>query len=151
MALFKRLNRDEPERIFVSFENNEGSALVKDQTIQIDHTSQVDGVKARQHDSALLCHLFLGIVDAAVATGGWGLAQTYGYRSSSIVWQTDTSQDTGVLLVPVSVQNYLQSVASTFASNTTVTIRPVYAYLLESIASAAASATISKKIWIRAM
>lgn len=150
MALLKRINRDEPERIFVAFENNEGSALVKDQCIQVDGTSQVDGVKARQMDTGLL-YAFLGIVDAAVATGGWGLAQVFGYRSSSVVFQTNTSQDTGVALVPVAGQNYLQSVATTVASNTTITLQPIYAVLLETIASAAASATVSRKMWIRAM
>jgi len=150
MALFKRLNRDEPERIFVAFENNEGSALVRDQTIQIDTTSQVDGVRARQMDTGQL-FAFLGVVDAAVATGGVGLAQTYGYRSTSVVFQTNTSQDTGVALVPVAAQNYLQSVATTLASNTTITLQPIFAVLMESIASAAASATVSRRVWIRAM
>ena len=150
MALMKRLNRDEPERIFVAFENNEGSALVRDQTIQIDTTSQVDGVRARQMDTGQL-FAFLGVVDAAVATGAFGLAQTYGYRSTSVVFQTNTSQDTGVALVPVAAQNYLQSVATTLASNTTITLQPIFAVLMESIASAAASATVSRRVWIRAM
>jgi len=151
MPLFKRLNRDTPERIFIPFENNEGATINANQTVQIDVTSEVDGIKGRDVDSALLAHSFMGIADAAVTDGNFGLLQIYGYRSTSIVFQTNTSQDTGVLLVPVSVQDYLQSVASTFASNTTVTIQPIFAILLESIASAAASATVSRKIWIRSM
>jgi len=118
--------------------------------VQVDETTDVDGVKARDMDTGSL-FAFLGVADAAVADGEFGLAQVYGYRSSSQVFQTDTSIAAGVPLVPVAAQEYLQSVVSTIASNAAVTLQPIYAVLLESIASAAASATQSVKIWIRAM
>jgi hypothetical protein len=148
--LFKSLNRDEPERVFVPFENNEGQTIAANQTVQLDASTAADGVKAISMRSGSL-YAFLGVADAAVSNGAFGLAQVYGYRSTGMVFQTNTSQDTGVALVPVAAQSYLQSVATTVASNTTITLQPIFAVLLESIASAGASATVSRKVWIRAL
>jgi hypothetical protein len=149
--IFQRTNRTDPERVFVVVRNNEGAALNKDQTVQWEPASaSVDGVRVRDMDTGNE-FLFVGIVDAAIADGDYGLVQVYGYRSTSIVFQTGTSQDTGVPLVPAAGQDYLQSVASTTASNAAVTLQPVFAALLESIASSAASATVSRKVFVRAL
>ena len=105
------------------------------------NSDSIDGVRVRQTDTGLL-HAFVGVADAAITSGNYGLIQVYGYRSTSRVFQTNTSIDTGTPLVPVAGAAYVQSFAS---SNVP------YAVLLETIVSAAASATISKKIFIRAM
>jgi len=154
--LFKRLNREQPEQVFVVCQNNIGSgtAMVANQAVQLDITTNVDGVKAVVPTTAgLWC--FLGIADAAIGDQDYGLVQVYGYRSSSIVFQTDTSQAAGLPMVPVNAANYLQTLASTytFASNTTVSVsmRPYVGMLAESIASSSASATISAKVFLRAL
>jgi hypothetical protein len=148
--LFKRLTRDLPEQVFVVVENNEGTTLAKDQTVQIDNTTAVDGIKSRALDTGAL-YCFQGLADAAIAAGGFGLVQVYGYRSTSKVFQTDTSLAAGAPLVPVAAVAYLQTVASTIASNAAVTLQPFYAALLESVVSSSASATASAKIFIRAL
>lgn len=131
-----------------------GTAMAKDGVAQLDITTNVDGIKAVVPTTAgLFC--FLGIIDAAIADQDYGLVQVYGYRSSSQVFQTDTSQAAGLPAVPTNAANYLQTLATmyTFASNTTVSVsmRPYVAMLAESIASSSASATISAKIFIRAL
>ena len=149
--IFQRLSRTDPERLFVVVRNNEGAAFNANQTVQWEPASaSVDGVRTRDMDTANE-YLFVGVADAAIADGDYGLIQVWGYRSTSILFQTNTSIDTGAALVPVAAQDYLQSVASTTTSTANVTLQPVYAALLESIASSSASATISKKIFIRAM
>ena len=152
--IFKRINRDQVESVFSAVFNNQGSAFVKDQAVQLDITTAVDGIKAVQPTTAgLWC--FEGLADAAISDQDYGLVQTYGYRSSSIVFQTGTSQAAGLPLIPVNAANYLQTTASsyTFASNTTVSVTqfPYVVMLAESIASSAASATISAKTFIRAL
>jgi hypothetical protein len=151
MALFKRLNRTDPEQIFIVVLANEGAALTKDATCQWEVASaSVDGVRVRDVDTANeWC--FAGVVDAATADGAYGLIQIYGYRSSSVVFQTDTSQTTGLPLVPVAGQEYFQSVVSSTTSSANVTQRPIMAVLLESITDQATSSTVSRKIFIRAM
>ena len=125
--------------------------MVANQTAQLELASaSIDGVRVRDMDTGNL-HSFVGICDAALADGAYGLFQVYGYRSTSILFQSGTSIATGALLIPVAGQDYMDTVASTFASNTTVTIQPVFAILGESITDSSASATISKKIFLRAL
>lgn len=149
--IFKRLNRTDPEQVFIVVLANEGSALVQNQTVQWEVASaSVDGVRVRQMDTGNL-HVFAGIVDAAIADTNYGLIQVYGYRSGSILLQSNTTIVTGGLLVPVAGQNYMQQVVSSTTSSADVTLQPVFAYALESLDTAGASATASKKIFIRAM
>jgi hypothetical protein len=147
--IFKRVNRDQPETVFISVLSNETCAA-GDACIWETASASIDGVKVRQPDTSLL-YAFVGVADAAITSGEYGLVQVYGYRSSSRVFQTNTSQDTGVNLVPTAGAAYLQSVASSTTSSANVTQQPVFAMLGESIASSSASATISAKIFIRAL
>lgn len=149
--IFQRLSRTDPERVFVVVENNEGATIVADQTVQWELASaSIDGVKVRDMDTGNL-HAVVGIADAAIAAGAFGLVQVYGYRSTSKVFQTGTSIDTGVILVPTAGQEYLQSVASSTTSAANVTLQPVIAVLGESIVDSTASGTVSRKIFIRAL
>lgn len=147
--LFKRLNRTDPEQIFMVVLNNEGAAMVADQTVQLEVASaSVDGVRARDMDTGnLFC--FLGVADAAIADGAYGLIQIYGYRSSSIILTTDTSITTGIPLVPVAGQDYFSSIVSSTTSSANVTLQPVFAVLLESITTS--TGTVSRKVFLRAM
>ena len=154
--LFKRLVREQAEAVFIVAQNNIGSgtSIVKDMPVQMDITSAVDGVKVVT-PSAAGAWCFAGIADAAIADQDFGLVQVYGYRSSSQVFQTNTSQAAGLPLVNSAAASYLLSTASsyTFASNTTVSVTqfPYMAALVSSIASSAASATISVPIFLRCL
>ena len=149
--LFQRLSRTDPERVFVIMQNNEGATVAKDDACQLELASaSIDGVKMRQPDTGNL-FAFVGIADAAMPAGDYGLVQVYGYRSTSKVFQTNTSINTGQALVPVAGAAYLQSVASSTTSSADTTLQPVYAVIGESVASSTASATISVKLFIRAL
>ena len=131
--------------------NNEGASLTANSACQLELASaSVDGIKVRQPDTSNL-FAFVGIVDAAIADQAYGLVQVYGYRSTVTVFQTNTSQATGVPLVPTAGAGYMQSVASTVASNTTITLQPIFAVLAESITDATASGTVNVKAMIRAL
>jgi hypothetical protein len=147
--IIKRLNRTDPERVFVVALCNEAQAA--DTAVAMEAaTASIDGVKVRQPDTGML-YAFVGLNDASIASGSYGLVQVYGYRSTSVVFQTNTSISEGVPLVPVAGQAYLQSAVSTLASDAAITLQPYFAALLETIVSSAASATVSKKIFLRAM
>ena len=149
--IFQRVNRTDPERVFVVMRNNEGAAMIKDQTCQLELASaSIDGVRVRDMDTANEW-AFMGIVDAQIADGAYGLIQIYGYRSTSIVFQTGTSVATGVPLAPSAGQDYLVSTISTLASTNNVTRTPIFAFLGESITDQATSSTVTKKIFLRAM
>jgi len=138
--IFQRLNRTDPERIFMVMRSNETSAA--DDCVCLETNSDsIDGVRVRLPDTGLL-HTFVGVADAAITSGSYGLIQVYGYRSTSRIFQTNTSIDTGVVLTPVAAAVYAQSFAS---SNVP------YGVLLETIVSSSVSNTVSRKIFIRAM
>ena len=147
--LFKRVNRDQPEQVFISVLCNETNAK-DDACIWETASASIDGVKVRQPDTSLL-YGFVGIADSAITSGDYGLVQVYGYRSTSKVFQTNTSQDTGLALAPVAATLYMASVATSTTSSADVTQRPIFAMLGETIASSSASATISAKLFIRAL
>ena len=147
--VIKRLNRTDPERIFVAVLCNEANSA--DDAVALETASaSIDGIKVRQPDTGLL-YTFVGLSDASLASGSYGLVQIYGYRSTSRCFQTNTSQDTGVVLVPTAAAAYLQSTASSTTSSANVTQQPIYAALLETIASTVSSVTISAKVFLRAM
>ena len=138
--IFQRLNRTDPERVFAVMRSNETCAV--DDAVALETNSDsIDGVRVRQPDTGLL-HTFVGIADAAITSGSYGLIQIYGYRSTSRVFQTNTSIDTGVVLTPVAGAAYVQSFAS---SNIP------YGVLLETIVSNSVSNTVSRKVFVRAM
>ena len=138
--IFQRLNRTDPERVFMVMRSNE-TMSADDACILETNSDSIDGVRVRQPDTGLLM-AFVGIADAAITSGSYGLIQVYGYRSTSRVFQTNTSIDTGVALVPVAAAAYIQSFAS---SNVP------FGTLLETIVSSSVSATVSRKVFIRAM
>ena len=149
--LFKSLSPGTtPERVFMAVTNNEGDTINKDQTVAIDLSTDLNGAKVRDMDTGEL-YAFAGIADQDIADNDVGLVQVYGYRSSSIIFQTNTSQAVGAALVPTAAADYLASVATTLASDVTVTLQPIFAVLGESIASSSASATTSAKVFIRAL
>lgn len=149
--MFKRVNRTDPEQVFVVVFNNEGASLSANATCQLEMASaSVDGIKVRQPDTANL-FAFVGIVDAAIADQAYGIVQIYGYRSTVTVFQTGTSAATGAILVPVAGAGYMATSAQTYASNTTITFLPIFAVLAESVTDSSASATVNAKAFIRAM
>jgi hypothetical protein len=143
--LFKRLNRSDAERVFAVFQAN-ASGIAADDVVQLElNATSVDGVKIIQPTAAQLWAT-VGIADQAIANGGYGLVQIYGYRSTSRILITGTSLTAGCILGPVAGSDYLQSQA-------TVPIGYLPAFVLLESASSAAGATdsTSKKVFIRAM
>jgi hypothetical protein len=77
-----------------------GDALVWDGT-------SPDGVRVTQAASATLS-LFVGVADSAISAAGYGLAQAYGYNSSTAVTNlTDTTFAIGDCLIPIAAVDYL--------------------------------------------
>lgn len=120
------------------------AGVAADDTLQLSvATASNDGTQVEQPSSALLAsHLFIGVADAAIANGAYGLCQVYGYRSTSRVLASNADQAAGVALAAVSDQDYLSS----FASTANVTPLAVL------IASATSSnGSVSRAIFLRAM
>jgi hypothetical protein len=145
--LFKRLVRELPEQVFVSVMNNIGSgtAVAANQALQWDTTAgaAANGVNVvTPATTGLVCRA--GIADAAIPDQDYGLCQVYGYRSTSAVQVTNTSQAIGALLIPSNAVTYLVSNAST-------NVHLKLGELMESVASSGTSTVTSAKMFVRAL
>ena len=141
--IFKRINRSNPEQVFAVFQANEASMAADDVAALELTAASVDGVKIVQPNTGELPAV-VGIIDAAISNGDYGLVQIYGYRSTSRVNTTGATLTPGQALVPVAGQDYLETVPSTSG------VMPQFV-LLESAASTGTTATVSKKVFIRSM
>ena len=142
--IFKRVNRSDAERVFAVFQANEAS-IAADDVVGLElAAASVDGVKISQV-AATEEHATVGIADAAIANGAYGLVQIYGYRSTSRINTTGATLTPGVALGAVAGQDYMETKASIAGA-----WMPVFV-LLESAASTGTTATVSKKVFIRAM
>lgn len=139
--IFKRVNRSSPEQVFAVFQANV-AGIAADDVVALETTAaSVDGVKITQPAAAQL-GLAVGIADAAIGNGDYGLVQIYGYRSTSRVVQTTSSLPIGAGLVAVAANDYLDTVtASAFG----------HIFQLLETASANTLLTVSRKIFIRCM
>jgi len=141
--LFKRLNRTDAERVFVVMQANEAN-IAADDVVALELTAaSVDGVKIVQPNTGELTAV-VGVADAAISNGAYGLVQIFGYRSTARINTTGASLTPGQALVPVAGQDYLETVASTSG------VSPQFV-ILESAASTGTTATVSKKIFIKSM
>ncbi len=85
--IFQRINRTNPEKIFIVAYNTHTSAFSNGQAAMWDYTAEADGVsftkpeasaKATSHYGAT----FAGIAAESIAVGSYGLIQVYGYHSA---------------------------------------------------------------------
>ncbi len=91
--LFQRVNRTDPEKVFIVVFNSYGSASFSDgQAAMWDYPTDADGVgvtrpTARATSAGLA---FAGIAVETIASGAYGLLQVYGFHTATRVRQ-DTS------------------------------------------------------------
>lgn len=141
--IFKRINRSSPEQVFAVFQANVANIAADDVVGLEMAAASVNGVLINQAATAILANAgVVGLADAAIANGDYGLVQIYGYRSTSRVLASNADQAIGVNLTPASAQDYLTSYASTIG------LVPSFV-LLESATSS--NGTVTRKVFIRAM
>ena len=89
--LFQRINRSDPERIFIVVKNGYATAaLTNGQPVTWD-LSSVDGVNVTKQGATDTAHAFAGVVAETIPIGGFGLVQVYGYHSAVIVDASTTA------------------------------------------------------------
>lgn len=84
--LFMRVNRTNPEKIFVVAKNSYGTAsLTNGQAVIWDWTDEVDGISVTLATATNLVSQgtdVAGIATETIASGQYGLLQVYGYHSA---------------------------------------------------------------------
>ncbi|HBH13814.1 MAG TPA: hypothetical protein DDX29_12005 [Clostridiales bacterium] len=95
--LFSRLNRTDPEKVFISVKA--GEALLIGRPVCLHFNGTDDGKVGYLADAATDGTLVVGLADKAIASGSYGLVQCYGYRSDAqIINASDAAADCGAVM-----------------------------------------------------
>lgn len=79
---FQRVNRTNPERVFVVMKNSIGSAIAANQWVAHDVITDEDGV-AVEKPKGLNRNAIAGVAVEAIADGDYGLIQVWGFRNAA--------------------------------------------------------------------
>lgn len=157
--LLQRVNRTNPEKIFLVAKNSYGTAsLTNGQPAMWDYATDADGVgvtmPADQTGRAGSYGIaFAGIAAETIESGGYGLLQVYGYHSSVIVRSTTGGKPAivaGTALTQKTAVFALESAKGYFAAISSTTVLS-YHYVGFALAAAAAFTTARIAVFIKAL
>ncbi len=129
--LFQRINRSDPEKIFIVAKNSYGTAsLTNGQPAIWDYATDADGVGVTKPTNGATRgghygKAVAGIAAETIAAGAYGLLQTYGYHSAVRVrtWTGDEPAiAAGTALACVSAVFCLESYPAAAATTSTITL-----------------------------
>jgi hypothetical protein len=142
--LFKRINRDSAEKIYIVCKNVSGGVLTAGYTCVFDTGASCDGVRVTQATTAALGSV-AGVADADIANNGYGLIQAWGYRSSAYIYTSTGSSVAGDVLGTTNAEWGLTPTASTSTA-------PAFGFLCEAVAASTSSRFhTTAKVFIRAL
>lgn len=81
--LFQRINRTDPEKVFVIAKNSYASALAAGYWVSWDAATDMDGIAVDRPTAELGGICVAGVADGAIAAGEYGLIQVWGYRADA--------------------------------------------------------------------
>ena len=157
----QRVNRTDPERIFVVVKNSYSTAsLSANQWVSYDTKTDEDGVGVTKAGATLFTDIGVdGVVVETIAHGDYGLIQVYGYRNAARL-----SGGSGLNTSKVSEGTYLYIKTSGFAVHglhtlaSTVTIKPWQLNMLgvamsptNTAAKATSATTWSGKVFVKCL
>jgi hypothetical protein len=83
--LFQRINRSDPEKVFIVVKNSDATAITVGMAVCFDYATDQDGVGVDAPATAILT-IPAGIVeDTSIAAGSYGLVQVYGHNANALV------------------------------------------------------------------
>jgi len=114
--IFTRINRTDPEKIWMCVKA--GEALLLGRPVALHFNGTDDGKVGYLADAATDGTLVVGLANAAIASGDYGLVQCYGYRSDAqVINASDAAADCGAIMAVGSASSgYLYMSASVGAA-----------------------------------
>lgn len=134
--LFQRVNRSDPEKVFIVVKNGSGATLTAGYPGFIDlEMTTPDGVQVTNSTvSTTGTQTLLGVADADIATGQYGLLQVYGFRADVRCLSSAGVNAKGSILTYVNATNGFTPAADATASS------KAWGVLCEAIAASSSSA-----------
>ena len=151
-ALFQRINRSDPEKIFVTVYNSYSTAsLTNGQGVIWDFATDADGLgvtrpTARATNGGIAA---AGVIAETIASGAYGLCQVYGYHSAARV-RTVTGGTPAIVPGRPLIINVAGSVFC-LESVSTASIAVITYPMGFSLGSTAGFTTIAKPMFIKAL
>lgn len=142
--LFQRINRSNPEKVFIVAYNSEGTTTVSNgQLVQWDFTTDHDGVgfikpTARATNGGFAA---CGVVAETIAGGSYGLVQVYGYHATAQVRAMTGSAKDIVPGTPLSMSAVASYCLESFATGSAVIQVFPCAFSLGTLAAFTSAAT----------
>lgn len=151
--LFQRINRTDPEKVFVICRNDEASAawVIGGPVVFISDGTR-DGIDAIKliTGTAAKASLLVGVADAATVAGEYGLVQCYGLRTDAVINQAGTASNAngavGDVLIPWTASDAFSGAAAGAATGYSP-----WAVLMQTVASSATIAKTTGSIFLRCM
>lgn len=150
--IIQRINRSNPEKVFVVVRNDTSSAFTKGSPITYKMDGTRDGIDVEDCKSGAAAknHLVAGLADSAIAAAEYGLCQCYGVRTDAVILKCGTATNKNAAIGDALVLHTAISALSGVAAGA------VTAYLAgfvmgETMASSSATATTTATVFLRLM
>ena len=116
--LFQRINRSDPEKIFMVVKAGENLLQSRPVCFHFDGTD--DGLDAFTVNAEVDTGLTIGIADANISSGDYGLVQCYGFRSDAytINASTEDSNSAGMYGLDSASSGHLKQISSSMGELT---------------------------------
>uniref|UniRef100_A0A6M3KZA6 Uncharacterized protein n=1 Tax=viral metagenome TaxID=1070528 RepID=A0A6M3KZA6_9ZZZZ len=116
--LFQRINRSDPEKVFLVVKA--GEALLKSRPVCLHFDGTDDGLDAFTVDAEVDTGYTVGIADADIASGDYGLVQCYGFRSDvyTINGSTESNNSAGMYGLDSASSGHLKQISSSMGELT---------------------------------
>lgn len=150
--IIQRINRTNPEKVFIVVRNDESAAMTKGTPITFKFDGTRDGLDAQDSKTGAAAKngLCAGIADSAIAAGAYGLAQCYGIRDDAVILKCGTATDANAAIGDALVLHTAITALSGVAAGAVSAYFPGFV-MGETMASSAATATTTATIFIRMM
>jgi hypothetical protein len=136
--LFSRINRTDPEKVFISVKA--GEALLKGRPVCLHFSGTDDGKVGYLADAAPDAACVVGIADTAIASGDYGLVQCYGYRSDAVmVLGTSCGVDSFAILCVISESS--GGLSMSVAAGAATAMNPMFVF------ANSVSKTVTATLW----
>lgn len=145
--IFPRLNRTEPEKIWMCVKA--GEALLIGRPVCLHFNGTDDGKVGYTADAASDATLVVGLADKAIASGDYGLVQCYGFRSDAqMTLGSDAAADCGAILAVASASSGFLSMSVSIGAISAVNPMFVFAH---SVSKTTTTALWTGGVFIRCM
>ena len=150
--IIQRINRTNPEKVFVVCRNDTASAFTKGAPVNYKFDATRDGLDVEDINTGAAAknHLVAGISDTAIAASQYGLAQCYGVRTDAVILKCGTATNKNAAIGDAMVLDTANDGLSGVAAGA------VTAYLAgfvmgETMASSSATVTTTATVFLRLM